>query len=303
MEDFLISKFQNPIELFLHIFPKGGNIFGSCASWLGFDIQLHKNNNIKIPQDKAKEFLKFGSDIDVSLVNYIMEIPEMIQFMELFGDVITLNEEGITKIEWKCKNYPALNIDIVHFYNKDSVDFTVNNWVITKFDSNKWNLDCRVKFSRNKPDLTDKNIYDICYTDTINKKINLMISPEKELSQRPKIVARTYKLLNKGYTFNEVMITKMIVPKERYEKNHKHESNDECPFCLEEYNNNIAVLDCGHGLHPSCMQKIFVTLHKEDSRIENINMPRSRYFDSLPIKNQEAPKFRCPMCRHDSIFL
>jgi hypothetical protein len=99
------------------------------------------------------------------------------------------------------------------------------------------------------------------------------------------------------------MITPMIVQKERFDKKHNYNKDDECPFCLEEYNNNIAVLDCGHGLHPSCMQKFFVSLHKDDIRNESIVRPVSRYFNPVPIKNQEAPKFRCLLCRHDSNFL
>jgi hypothetical protein len=299
----LESKLKNPLELFLNICPINVHIFGSFATWLGFTIKFHQNDNLKIPQDKANEFLKSGSDIDISIQNHQDEIPKLIKIMELFGDVIKTEEEGITKLEWNCKNFPILNIDVVHIYNTESVDFTVNNWVMTKSKDYKWDLHCRVTFVRHKPGLTEQNILEICTEDTLNKKINLMISPEREISQRPKIVARTYKLLNRGYTFCEKMITPMIVDVNRFKKKHLPNIDSECPLCLEIYDDNFAVLDCGHALHPTCMQKYFVTLHKDDN--PNIIVPRvySRYGDPVPIKNQVAPKFRCPLCRHDSTFL
>jgi hypothetical protein len=304
MGEFLEPKFKNPLELFLNIFPINGHIFGSFAVWLGFNIKFHQNDDLKIPQDKAIQFLKSGSDIDASIQNYQDEIPKLIKIMKLFGDVIIIEEEGITKLEWECKNFPTLSIDIVHIYNTESVDFTVNNWVMTKSKDYKWDPHCRVTFVRHKPELTDQNILEICTEDILNKKINLMISPEREISQRPKIVARTYKLLNRGYTFREKMITPMIIKIDRFQKKHLHNNDLECPLCLELYENNLAVLDCGHALHPTCMQKYFVTLHKDDAQNLNIVGPRvySRYMDPIPIKNQVAPKFRCPLCRHDSTF-
>jgi hypothetical protein len=297
--EFLEPKFKNPLELFLNIFPINGHIFGSFASWLGFDIKFHQNNDFKIPQDKANKFLKSGSDIDASVQNYQYEIPKLIRIMEIFGSVSITEEEGITKLEWEFTNFPKLNIDIVHIYNTESVDFTVNNLVMTKLEDYKWDLHCRVISLQYRPDLSEKNIIEICTKDILDKKINLMISPEREISQRPKIVARTYKLLNRGYTFCEKMITPMIVKIDRFNKKHLHNSDSECPLCLEIYEDNIAVLDCGHALHPSCMQKYFVTLNKEDN--QNINISR-RYMDSIIIKNQVAPTFRCPLCRHDSTF-
>lgn len=302
MKNFIKSRFQNLIGLFLHIFPKNGRIFGSFASWLGFEVKIQYQNydDLQFDQDKVDKFLKSGSDIDISLYDHTNDIQNLVNMMNMFGNVAIHEQDCITKLEWKCSDYPTLYIDIVHIYNTDSVDFTVNNWVVTKLDE-QWKLDCRVKYLKHRPELTEQNIIDICTDDFLNKKINLMISPEKEISQRPKIVARTYKLLNKNFTFGENMITTMVVSKERYHKEYKYNTDDECPLCLEPYDNNMVVLDCGHGLHPICMQDFFVSTCKENLKKNGIIIPISIYTNSG--YGKEAPSFRCPICRYESNFL
>jgi hypothetical protein len=288
----LKSRFDNPLELLLYAIPFNCYIFGSFVRHLCFDHSFHKTH--KLSKECIESFLKSDSDIDLYIPTD--EAIHVINILQIFGDVMHMNNNTdntpgfeITKISWMPANCKTIDIDIIHNHGTDIVDFTANNWMLQKIKSNsngKWVLKCRVQQFPNHPHLDGSAITTICFEDTLSKKINFVCNQHNI----PKLVARTYKLLKKNFTFMEnEMLEKFPVPVNRFKLKGRNKDGEECPICRESVDDKCAVLDCGHCMHPHCMQDYCV-----------VKMAASYPFGI----SEEASNglLECPMCRKHSSF-
>lgn len=297
-----MTRFDNPLEFLLHTIPDQSYIFGSFATHLCFSHQFHKTNILS--KECVKQFFDSESDIDL-FVQYqdlkrVTDMLELVGKIEVLLDNARINDDEygkyITKVIWSVDDYRPIPIDFVHTINNLVVDFTCNNWMVTKFittsnislyDGNEkistkvsWILKCRVEFVSHNPLLNPSLLAIICYSDTISKKINLML-PVKQIKKRiPKLVARTYKLLKNKFTFtDDEMITGFPVPIRRFKL--VSDYNNDCPICLKKCDDNSVVMDCSHTMHANCMQEYCV----------------------MKISETSHGTIDCPLCRQLSTFM
>jgi hypothetical protein len=256
------SILESPIEAFFEFFPPEGYIYGSFARFL-YKSKFHQNQEPK--KLKMEEFLNLGSDIDMYLENKIGG-EYIIKMMKLFGkvDVTNLNGDFNTmrntivqnRIIWDVDGFLPLQFDM-NYFESDVCDFTINNFKFHKTiheNTSTWHVNCRVNTFSNDPHKNETDVLVTCVEDIYEKKINCMLPPNKNMN-KPLIVARTYRLLNNGYSFDHDKIDALNMNTSRFDLEPIN-TNNECYVCSELLEDDLAVLDCKHAIHSNCLKKI-----------------------------------------------
>lgn len=241
------------------------------------------------------------------------KIDVVLKKLEKYGRIQNVVKNiSVTQVEYICDNFPIINIDFSHNYNFIYGDFTVNNFEYSKLPDNLWLFDCVTKLLDHRPELSKNDIFEICITDAKNKKINMMMDPIHEERMRPKFFARTCKLLHRNYTLTEPlsMITKTKIQMDRFLMKPKY--SDVCSICCNSCETNYAVLDCGHAMHPKCMQVYYVYSVYGNCDENNNTSEQQRYvlgpngFGYVLVKTKKMKSVQsivCPLCKNVSTFL